>query len=47
MDEPSMGLAPALAITGRAYVLQSARIMLDGRAVELSTSDALRRAYLG
>jgi ABC-type lipopolysaccharide export system ATPase subunit len=37
----------ALAITNRAYVLQSARIVLEGRAVELSTSDALRRDYLG
>jgi len=76
MDEPSMGLAPALvetiyeivrrikslgtsmliveqnatmalAVAGRAYVLQTGEIVLHGSGYELLKSDSIRKAYLG
>jgi len=76
MDEPSMGLAPALvetiyeivrriksmgtsmliveqnatmalAVAGRAYVLQTGEIALHGSGCELLRSDSIRKAYLG
>ena len=76
MDEPSMGLAPALvetiyeiirrikslgtsmliveqnatmalAVAGRAYVLQTGEIVLHGSGHELLKSDSIRKAYLG
>lgn len=76
LDEPSMGLAPALvddifaviaglkargitvvlveqnaygalAVADRAYVLESGRIAMDGRAAELIHDERIRTAYLG
>lgn len=76
MDEPSMGLAPALvetiyeivrhikslgtsmliveqnatmalAVAGRAYVLQTGEIVLHGSGQELLKSESIRKAYLG
>ncbi len=76
MDEPSMGLAPALveksfeiiqeinrdgiavfvveqnanialSIADRGYVLQTGRIVMEGSARELLSSDEIRKAYLG
>jgi branched-chain amino acid transport system ATP-binding protein len=37
----------ALAVAGRAYVLETGRITLSGSAAELSASEAVRKAYLG
>jgi branched-chain amino acid transport system ATP-binding protein len=37
----------ALAIAHRGYVLESGRIVLDGRAAELMEHDEVRRAYMG
>lgn len=37
----------ALSISDRAYVLQSGRIVLEGKGEALLTSDLVRRAYLG
>lgn len=37
----------ALSISDRAYVLQSGRIVLEGRGKELLASDVVRQAYLG
>ena len=37
----------ALDIAGRAYVLESGEITLEGQAEELAKDDAIRRAYLG
>jgi len=37
----------ALSICNRAYVLQSGRIVLEGKGAELLTSDLVRKAYLG
>lgn len=37
----------ALAIAGRAYVIENGRIVLSGRADELRDNPALKRAYLG
>ena len=37
----------ALAVSDRAYVLQSGRIVLEGRGQELLGSDLVREAYLG
>jgi len=37
----------ALSICNRAYVLQSGRIVLEGKGSELLTSDLVRKAYLG
>ena len=37
----------ALDIAGRAYVLESGEIKLEGQAEELAKDDAIRRAYLG
>lgn len=40
-------LKEALAIADRAYVLQSGRIVMEGRAAEIAADPAIRRAYLG
>ena len=40
-------VAECLAIADRAYVLQTGRIVLSGRAAEIAGDDAVRRAYLG
>lgn len=37
----------ALQISDRAYVLQTGRIVLEGKGAELLTSDLVRQAYLG
>jgi branched-chain amino acid transport system ATP-binding protein len=37
----------ALHISDRAYVLQTGRIVLEGRGKELLQSDLVRQAYLG
>jgi branched-chain amino acid transport system ATP-binding protein len=37
----------ALHISNRAYVLQTGRIVLEGRGEELLKSDLVRQAYLG
>ncbi len=37
----------ALSICNRAYVLQSGRIVLEGKGAELLASDLVRKAYLG
>ncbi|MEP6658708.1 MAG: ABC transporter ATP-binding protein [Acidimicrobiales bacterium] len=37
----------ALAIAGRAYVLETGQIVLEGPAEQLRHNDAVRRAYLG
>ncbi len=37
----------ALDIAGRAYVLESGEITLEGQAEDLAMDDAIRRAYLG
>ncbi len=37
----------ALGVSDRAYVLQSGRIVLEGRGEELLSSDLVREAYLG
>ena len=37
----------ALHISDRAYVLQTGRIVLEGRGEELLKSDLVRQAYLG
>ena len=77
LDEPSMGLAPAIAdeiferiveihrqgecsvllveqrvaealhFATRAYVLETGRVILEGRTDELRQDDRIRRAYLG
>ena len=39
--------AMALSIAGRGYVLETGRIALEGRAVELAGNPEVRRAYLG
>jgi branched-chain amino acid transport system ATP-binding protein len=39
--------AMALALADRAYVLESGRISLDGRAAEIREMDEVRRLYLG
>ena len=40
-------LAEALALADRAYVLQTGRIVMSGRASEIAADDGVRRAYLG
>jgi branched-chain amino acid transport system ATP-binding protein len=37
----------ALGVAGRAYVLETGRVAAAGSSVELLSSDAIRRAYLG
>jgi branched-chain amino acid transport system ATP-binding protein len=37
----------ALSISDRAYVLQTGRIVLEGKGDELLRSDLVRKAYLG
>ena len=37
----------ALSISDRAYVLQTGRIVLEGKGEELLQSDLVRQAYLG
>jgi branched-chain amino acid transport system ATP-binding protein len=37
----------ALDIADRAYVLQTGRIVLEGKGKDLLTSDLVRKAYLG
>jgi branched-chain amino acid transport system ATP-binding protein len=37
----------ALEVADRAYVLQTGRIVLEGRGAELLRSDLVRQAYLG
>ncbi len=40
-------MAQALAICGRAYVLETGRIVAAGTAAELAQSPVIRRAFLG
>ncbi len=40
-------LKQALALSARAYVLQTGRIVLSGPSSEMAASDEVRRAYLG
>ncbi len=40
-------LAEALAISDRAYVLQTGRVVLSGPAAEIARDEGVRRAYLG
>jgi len=40
-------LAEALEIADRAYVLQTGRIVMSGKASDIASDDAVRRAYLG
>jgi branched-chain amino acid transport system ATP-binding protein len=56
MDEPSMGLSPALVeqnanmalgIADRGYVQQTGEIVLQGSTASLPVSEDLRKAYLG
>jgi branched-chain amino acid transport system ATP-binding protein len=44
VEQNAMG---ALSIAERAYVLETGRIMLSGRAEELIEHDDVQRAYLG
>jgi branched-chain amino acid transport system ATP-binding protein len=37
----------ALQISSRAYVLQTGRVVLEGRGEELLKSDLVRKAYMG
>ena len=37
----------ALSIADRAYVLETGRIVLDGKAEELLNDDSVKKAYLG
>ncbi len=37
----------ALAISHRAYVLETGKIVLEGRSVELAKNDGVKKAYLG
>jgi len=37
----------ALAISHRAYVLETGKIVLDGTSVELARNDGVKKAYLG
>lgn len=37
----------ALKISDRAYILQTGKIVLEGRAADLMESDEVRKAYLG
>ncbi len=39
--------AMALAICHRGYVLETGKIILEGKAVELSGNDRMRQAYFG
>jgi branched-chain amino acid transport system ATP-binding protein len=59
LDEPSLGLAPAVVLdmeqnvamamelAGRAYVMEEGRIVAEGPASELLSRPEIRRAYLG
>ncbi|MBU6497668.1 MAG: ABC transporter ATP-binding protein [Rhodospirillales bacterium] len=40
-------LAESLAIADRAYVLQTGRVVMEGRAADIAADDGVRRAYLG
>ena len=40
-------VASALRVVGRAYVLESGRIAMQGSAAELESNDDIRRTYLG
>jgi branched-chain amino acid transport system ATP-binding protein len=40
-------LAESLEIADRAYVLQTGRVVMAGRASDIAADDAVRRAYLG
>jgi branched-chain amino acid transport system ATP-binding protein len=40
-------LAETLAIADRAYVLQTGRVVMSGRAAEIAGDGDIRRAYLG
>lgn len=37
----------ALAVSDRAYVLETGTISMEGRAADLAADDRVRRAYLG
>jgi branched-chain amino acid transport system ATP-binding protein len=37
----------ALALAGRAYLLETGRMVLSGSAEEIRNNDAVRRSYLG
>jgi len=37
----------ALAVSDRAYVLETGTIAMEGRACELAEDDRVRKAYLG
>ena len=40
-------LGEALALADRAYVLQTGRVVMSGRAGDIAADDGVRRAYLG
>lgn len=40
-------LVQALSIADRAYVLETGRVVMEGRAAELLENDAIQKAYLG
>jgi len=40
-------VAEALSVADRAYVMQTGRIMLEGKASEIINSDVVKKAYLG
>ena len=40
-------LAEALALADRAYVLQTGRVVMEGKAADILADDGVRRAYLG
>jgi branched-chain amino acid transport system ATP-binding protein len=37
----------ALALSDRAYLLETGRVVMEGPAAELAKDEAIRRAYLG
>jgi branched-chain amino acid transport system ATP-binding protein len=37
----------ALAISQRGYVLETGRVILEGRSTDLAVNDQVRQAYLG
>jgi branched-chain amino acid transport system ATP-binding protein len=39
--------AMALAISQRGYVLETGRVILEGRSTDLAVNDQVRQAYLG
>jgi branched-chain amino acid transport system ATP-binding protein len=40
-------MAECLEIADRAYILQTGRVLMQGRAAEIKTNPDVRKAYLG